>query len=99
MVGSLPPSVNITLANNTIPKHTDLLPAVQAGRAAMHADFVRHWVTDLDESILEDYSCVRVALDPRWENSQFDGCNIFLAGSMTAERARSVGYLRTAWVD
>ena len=52
----LSPSVDITLANNTVLKHTDLLPAVQAGRAAMHADFVKRWVTDLDESILEDYT-------------------------------------------
>jgi len=92
----LSPSVDITLANNTVVKHKDLLPAVKEGRSAMHADFVRRWVTDLSESILEDY-IVSTLLDPRWKNWQFDGCNIFLEGEMTSDRA--ISYLRTAWVD
>eukprot|EP00854_Cymbomonas_tetramitiformis_P027577 gene27577-34022_t len=43
----LSPSVDITLANNTIIEHKDLLPAVKEGRSAMHADVVKPWVTDL----------------------------------------------------
>eukprot|EP00854_Cymbomonas_tetramitiformis_P014480 gene14480-17119_t len=83
----LSPSVDITLANNTIIEHKDLLPAGKEGRSAMHADFVKRWVTDLNESILEDYT-VSTLLDPRWKNWQFDGCNIFLAATITTQNPK-----------
>ncbi|KAK3277620.1 hypothetical protein CYMTET_14389 [Cymbomonas tetramitiformis] len=92
----LSPTVDITLANNSVLKHKELLHGVQTAREAMHRDFVRRWVYELDESILEDY-VVATLLDPRWKNWQFEGCNIFDNGDMTSHRA--FGYLRTAWTN
>ena len=80
--------------DNGVTKHCELLPDVQTGRKMMYLDFERRWVTDLDESILEDYT-VATMLDPRWKNWDFEGSSLFLRNSLTRDKA--VKYLRAAW--
>ena len=75
-------------------QHSALQPDVREGREKMFLDFKRRWVTDLDESILEDY-IVATMLDPRWKNWDFEGAEVFLNGTMTRDHAMS--YLRTQW--
>ncbi len=79
---------------NGVIEHLDLHHAVAEGREKLHDDFKKRWTEDLSESVLEDY-IVSTLLDPRWKNWDFEGCGMFLDGTMTRDKALS--YLRTQW--